>query len=167
MDTATTVDTSYWLITFNCIKLSEKLVLRDWLRLRDRGVVNVFIAGELPLDVNHLKEIGLLVTVDTRQKAETLGEVLPIPQVVEAWLCLLETQPKGSEIFLIADRRLGISLTAAAMMKAGYSIEDTATVLTSIIGGEFNDIHLQVVESLAFELVDRQPPSRRVCCAIF
>lgn len=87
MDTATTVDTSYWLTTFTCIKGAQNLVLRIG---RDKKKWRVFIAGQLPINVNQLKEIRLLVI--------TLGKLLPIPQVVEA-VSLGETLQKRTESF--------------------------------------------------------------------
>jgi hypothetical protein len=87
MDTATTVDTSYWLTTFTCIKGAQKLLLRTG---RDRTGVASVHCWELPIDVNHLEEIGLI--------AVTLGKLLPIPQVIEA-VFLGETMQIRAEIF--------------------------------------------------------------------
>mmetsp|Transcript_16952 Transcript_16952/g.30466 ORF Transcript_16952/g.30466 Transcript_16952/m.30466 type:complete len:163 (-) Transcript_16952:4117-4605(-) len=158
----TTVDASHWVITFLCIKQAESLVLKDWTHLQSRNVLCIAVVGELALDLNFLKGMGFnLVKIDTH------GEILPTPNIIEAWLALLTSLPKRSSIFLIADRRLAITLTAVALLGAEYTKDEVEIVLNSILGSEFNHMHRNILTALKVELEDRRPQPEKSCCELF
>lgn len=163
----TNIDACDWVITILCIDEAVQLIATHWNSMKERGIVNVCVVGEIALDLNFLKVNGFNYVVRTTQKIETYGETLPTPHVVEAWVALLEQLPTRAKILLISARWLAISLTSVALLKSKHPKEHVEIMLDSILGSEFNYTHRQVLTALTIEFEGSKPPPSRSCCLTF